>query len=409
MFLLATPAPAAPPLVPLPTPFYSFDSESPTVLAGVLDARDVLEFGFPQPQVAIFGDQLQLFYLEDDLDAISGPNAWFSPDWPFTLLFSVDRYTEGLQPPDPFLVSQGVPYNVLDQAMKGQAAGDQFMGLELYSFVGPGLRNVRTGNSTSVHNNFDEGGTSFSATPVGTSETEASGEAQDDVDSTSGLPSAGLAARMPMNVYFTVTRESPSLDHLPSSGPPSGSNIYFSANPFQPTEVSLYASFDQLMLDPNDDINALIIFDLDADGLYTPLDMILFSLDPESPSLATLGSAADVFIARQDFYTEVFATASEFGLGAPSDNIDALDFLLTTDPIDAALLHGIRAPRGDMNCDGVLDFHDINVFVLALSNPDAYHAQFPDCDILQADTNYDGVVDFKDINRFVMLLSLPMP
>ncbi len=59
---------------------------------------------------------------------------------------------------------------------------------------------------------------------------------------------------------------------------------------------------------------------------------------------------------------------------------------------------------GDLNCDGVLDFGDINPFVLTLTDPAAYEATFPNCDILNADIDGDGTVDFADINPFVALL-----
>ena len=60
---------------------------------------------------------------------------------------------------------------------------------------------------------------------------------------------------------------------------------------------------------------------------------------------------------------------------------------------------------GDLNCDGVVDFHDINPFVLALTGQTAYETAFPDCRWLNADCNNDGVVNFADINPFVALLS----
>jgi hypothetical protein len=60
---------------------------------------------------------------------------------------------------------------------------------------------------------------------------------------------------------------------------------------------------------------------------------------------------------------------------------------------------------GDLNCDGVVDFDDINAFVLALSDPGGYAAQYPNCDILNGDCNADGVIDFDDINSFVAILS----
>ncbi len=60
---------------------------------------------------------------------------------------------------------------------------------------------------------------------------------------------------------------------------------------------------------------------------------------------------------------------------------------------------------GDLNCDGTVDFFDIDAFVLALTDPDGYAVAYPDCDILLADCNGDGVVDFFDIDSFVALLT----
>jgi hypothetical protein len=60
---------------------------------------------------------------------------------------------------------------------------------------------------------------------------------------------------------------------------------------------------------------------------------------------------------------------------------------------------------GDLNCDGAVNFGDINPFVLALSNPAGYAAAFPDCNIMTGDVNGDGHVNFGDINPFVALLS----
>jgi hypothetical protein len=60
---------------------------------------------------------------------------------------------------------------------------------------------------------------------------------------------------------------------------------------------------------------------------------------------------------------------------------------------------------GDMNCDGEVDLKDINPFTLALSNPEAWQAAYPDCDIMNGDVNGDGEFNLKDINAFVALLS----
>lgn len=65
--------------------------------------------------------------------------------------------------------------------------------------------------------------------------------------------------------------------------------------------------------------------------------------------------------------------------------------------------------RGDANCNGVVDFVDIDAFVAALSGQAAWKAFLggnPACDYLCAnDINQDGVVDFADIDPFVQCLS----
>ncbi len=61
--------------------------------------------------------------------------------------------------------------------------------------------------------------------------------------------------------------------------------------------------------------------------------------------------------------------------------------------------------RGDLDCDGDVDFDDISPFVLALGGQAGYEAQYPECNWLNADCNEDGTVDFDDISAFVALLS----
>mgnify|MGYP000470140001 CR=1 FL=1 len=60
---------------------------------------------------------------------------------------------------------------------------------------------------------------------------------------------------------------------------------------------------------------------------------------------------------------------------------------------------------GDLNCDGYVDGFDIQPFVLALTDPDAYALAYPDCDIMNGDCNGDGTVDGFDIQPFVQLLT----
>jgi hypothetical protein len=67
---------------------------------------------------------------------------------------------------------------------------------------------------------------------------------------------------------------------------------------------------------------------------------------------------------------------------------------------------GLKALYGDLNCDGVINFDDIDPFVSALGADQlAWNLAHPRCHWLNADCNADGVVDFDDIDAFVALLS----
>lgn len=74
------------------------------------------------------------------------------------------------------------------------------------------------------------------------------------------------------------------------------------------------------------------------------------------------------------------------------------DFVLYDVVCDATLV-------GDTNCDGLISVGDIGPFVLALTDPAGYAAQYPDCDINNADVNEDGVVSVGDIGPFVGLVT----
>lgn len=60
---------------------------------------------------------------------------------------------------------------------------------------------------------------------------------------------------------------------------------------------------------------------------------------------------------------------------------------------------------GDLDCDGLVNFADINPFVLVLIDPAGYATQYPNCPLSNGDVNGDGRVDFNDINPFVALLT----
>jgi hypothetical protein len=92
-------------------------------------------------------------------------------------------------------------------------------------------------------------------------------------------------------------------------------------------------------------------------------------------------------------------------------DLDALSISPTGDIYFMQFGDGRRYTRltmtfvGDVNCDGIVNNFDIRAFVLALTNPESYAAQFPDCDIMNADVDGDGIVTNFDISPFIQLLS----
>ena len=71
-----------------------------------------------------------------------------------------------------------------------------------------------------------------------------------------------------------------------------------------------------------------------------------------------------------------------------------------TPVVQFGVLNVVTPPicRGDCNCNGAVDFGDINPFVAVLSGG-------PPCRFENCDVNGDCTIDFNDINPFVALLS----
>jgi hypothetical protein len=79
-----------------------------------------------------------------------------------------------------------------------------------------------------------------------------------------------------------------------------------------------------------------------------------------------------------------------------SFDIDPFADLLVSDEI-----------KGDMNCDRCITEDDIDPFVLALTDPDEYELEYPDCPIMNADVNDDGYINVYDIDPFYALVYPP--
>ncbi|MGE3181115.1 MAG: hypothetical protein AB7N71_05745 [Phycisphaerae bacterium] len=135
--------------------------------------------------------------------------------------------------------------------------------------------------------------------------------------------------------------------------------------------------------------------------------------------------ADQIIIPRDDFNNSVAANSGNAMIDLlPSSGVDAT---LCTEPptyaqiflrfqdgvVGSADLNENGIPDecekvnllGDMNCDGVVSVSDIGGFVLALTDPAGYAAQFPNCDINNADVNQDLSISVSDIGPFVALLT----
>jgi hypothetical protein len=107
---------------------------------------------------------------------------------------------------------------------------------------------------------------------------------------------------------------------------------------------------------------------------------------------------------------------------APGERLDGNDpndpwpLSLCSDPSDpdfqslpALGVYVYRFPlpicRGDMNCDGVIDSHDVAPFAVALGNYETWMVAYPDCSILNGDINGDNQVNVGDINPLAIWLA----
>ena len=121
--------------------------------------------------------------------------------------------------------------------------------------------------------------------------------------------------------------------------------------------------------------------------------------------------AEDEYIGRQEVYS---ATGPVFTCIDWVGNLDLCPSWVSVDVMGQDFwivgyieheCQGGQITLGDCNCDGVVDFFDIDPFVLAITDPAAYAAAYPDCDIATADCNEDGTIDFFDIDPFVGLIT----
>ncbi len=310
---------------PLTIPFFSIDRTSPSIGgANNLHADDILKV--PGPIQVVNNVNLGLGRPGDELDELSGSRDPAVSIPSFSLLFSVDRLSVGAVPPDPGVVSMGYPYNVQQQAVRNQAAGDLYMSTALFSLSGPLPSPRAIFNHTMVINQGDAGGVDFQLDPPNSPDDFISG-AIDDLDGVGYSP--GLRGTL-NQAFFSLSSDSPSLKEL-SPVLPSGANIYFDQNTGAAGGEQLFVSAAKLGLQAADDVDAFVVFD-NGNGIFEDgIDTVLFSLRRNSPTLALLGlSSADVLKSNGAFSFSLLASAAQLGL-LGTDELDALELLPCAD------------------------------------------------------------------------------
>ena len=132
------------------------------------------------------------------------------------------------------------------------------------------------------------------------------------------------------------------------------------------------------------------------------------------------GTNADLVLADatgRTFEVHLGRNASFAETPAPTGYFDVIGFVnqASSFGVDGYYLMAMHAEDfaapaygpGDVNCDGTLNAFDIDPFVVALGDPEAYAAAYPDCDPATADVNVDHAVNAFDIDPFVVLLTSP--
>ena len=139
------------------------------------------------------------------------------------------------------------------------------------------------------------------------------------------------------------------------------------------------------------------IVDMDGDGAKE----IFASSEAYGSELATL-YALDGNL--QTLWSRTCASNVTDTIVSDLDNNGQIELLVTA----GSALHVYGPPSayipGDLNCDGVVNYGDINPFVQAFSNPPTYLEQHSTCCYWNGDCNHDGWVTYGDINCFVELL-----
>lgn len=168
----------------------------------------------------------------------------------------------------------------------------------------------------------------------------------------------------------------------------------------------------EVVCDPATPGGVLLFFNLQN---LTPevIEHMFLIPQPFGSSVSIVPDYVDVS-SLNPFQTQSFGPFAISGLGAAKEfcvRISIHDQLLFLERCCCSRVKCFTIPDcgpplvlGDLNCDGVVDFADIDPFVAAISGRSAYELLYPDCEWLRGDMNTDGAVDFGDIDAFVAAL-----
>lgn len=190
----------------------------------------------------------------------------------------------------------------------------------------------------------------------------------------------------------------------------------FSAQTEQSTQFHL-STFSGRFLYPNsmNGLHAMIAFDHWVNDIS--LDFATVDYEREVPSdivIKAYQNSDSTLVGSAKTHGEYIGDT--FPQGTLSFNSGAISFNLVEIYIpyqregacclllDNVIVTIVTPTPGDMNCDGKIDFNDIDGFVAALIDPADYQSQYPKCNYFNGDINNDKHVNFDDVDGFVECL-----
>ncbi|MCP4247612.1 MAG: hypothetical protein GY778_11235 [bacterium] len=376
-------------LPPVNEPVFALTPGSGTILNGAAQGTDDLldptpagaeDVGGPGPQVHVPAGWISSFGIGFQVDALSSDHAALLQPVPVRFCFSVDTNATG---------AAGAA--VADEAAVGQAAGDLFVTSERFNLFNPAPIPGPAGNVLAVNQ------TVMTLAPtagpgVGPAGWPNPGFLIDDVSAYDpyafDIVGDDQWQELPLWWSFVAGSGAGIPDPTPPERRPTGADLMLSPGP---PGLAYYAKANLMGLDlNNDDLDAVIVFEMFSDGLATPgVDVAIFSVPPGSALDPVGGNVYWTSFMGNNF---LIADNASLGLG-PNDNLDALAVY-------------VGQLQGDADNDGDIDLDDYDAFdVCAVNGPDAAYPVGAGCD--EFDFDGDGDVDLEDFAELQELFTGP--